>query len=373
MELLAMRNVSAIMRPSLCVMTMSMVLAALPLGGAHAAGVANRTIGYVLTNKYWAVYETPGGKTECPNGFNDGPREQFAKLFPNDGRTRTLLQTQLAREADTWFPASQEPKTDQGPLPYYYAGGKTAVGLNLDGKIGPNDFVSPEGEPGIDNQLYRAIGCVAGFRATGAYYFFLNEYMARDAFNRVLIEITDVDDLTNDRDVTVTIYRGLDPLLTSSDGQSFLSGSSQRIDERWGKRYIRRLKGKIVNGVLTTEPTDIVLPYSDTFECNTDQHFKAARFRLKLSPTGAAGLLGAYVDVNEWSRNLAVNWATHHASYGQMSVPSIERALQHMADAYPDPKTGKNTAISSALDLKFAQAYILHSNEAQKLAAARGR
>ena len=358
-----MYKISTVLRPAIVIATALTAIAALPTYSAHAAGAGSRTIGYVLTNKYWAVYETPGGRVECPNGFNDGPREQFTKLFPNDGKTRTLLQTQLAREADTWFPANQEPTTEQGPLPYYYAGGKTAVGLNLDGKVGPNDFTSPQGEPGIDNQLYRAIGCVSGFRATGAYYFFLNEYMERDAFNRVLIEISDVDSFVSDPDVTVTIYRGLDPLLTSADGKDFLPGSSQRIDERWGRHYIRRLKGKIVDGVLTTEPTDIVLPYSDTFECNTDQHFKAARLRLKLTATGAEGLLGAYVDVNEWHRNLAINWATHHASYGQMSVASIARALRKLADGYPDPATGRNTAISSALELKFAQAYLLHSSE----------
>lgn len=361
-----MRTIAARLPRSLLTASVIIMLTALPLHGAYTAGVAGRTIGYVLTNKYWAVYETAGGKSECPHGFNDGPREQFAKLFPNDGKTRTLLQTQLAREADIWFPAAQEPATEHGPLPYYYAGGKTAIGLNLDGKIGPNDFTSPDGEPGIDNQLYRAIGCVAGFRATGAYYFFLNEYMARDAFNRVLIELTDVDDLVNDPDVTVTIYRGLDPLLTSADGKVFLPGSSQRIDARWGQRYIRRLRGRIVNGVLTTEPADIVLPYADTFDTNPDQTFKAARLRLQLTPTSAAGLLGAYVDVDEWHRGLAINWATHHASYGQMSIASITRALRHLADAYPDPVTGQNTAISSALELKFVQAYILHPDSAAK-------
>src|SRR6185312_2427186 len=127
METLAMYKASTFLRPAIVIPSALMAFAALPTYGAHAAGASSRTIGYVLTNKYWAVYETPGGRAECPNGFNDGPREQFAKLFPNDGKTRTLLQTQLAREADTWFPANQEPTTDQGPLPYYYAGGKTAV------------------------------------------------------------------------------------------------------------------------------------------------------------------------------------------------------------------------------------------------------
>src|ERR1041384_2409263 len=37
-------------------------------------------------------------------------------------------------------------------------------GFNLDGKIKPNDFVSPDGEKGIDNQLYRAWGCDAPWR-----------------------------------------------------------------------------------------------------------------------------------------------------------------------------------------------------------------
>src|ERR1700743_2946695 len=56
-------------------------------------------IGYVLTNEVsWGVRETPDHKEECPNGFNIGPREQFAKEFPKDGKKRTLVETQLKRE-----------------------------------------------------------------------------------------------------------------------------------------------------------------------------------------------------------------------------------------------------------------------------------
>jgi len=329
---------------------------AVPLCAAHAEGVKDRASGYVLTNKAWAVYQTPDGKAECPNGFNDGPREQFAKLFPNDGKKRTLLETQLAREADTWFPNENESATDKGVLPYFEATGKTAIGLNLDGKVGPRDFTGPHGEQGIDNELYRVVGCVQGFRGPdGANYFFENDYMQRYIFDRVLLEITDVDDLTNDDDVTVT----------SANGKDFIAGETQRVDERWGKRYIHRMKGKIVNGVLTTEAADIKIPYSLTFDTNPDQSFKAARFQLKLTPTSAEGLLGGYVDVNEWEHRFTVNWSSHHSSYGQMSIPSITRAMRRLADAYPDPETGKNTAISSAVEMKFVQAYILHHSGIQ--------
>ena len=40
-------------------------------------------------------------------------------------------------------------------------------GFNLDGKVKANDFVSPDGEKGIDNALYRAWGCDAPWRGNG--------------------------------------------------------------------------------------------------------------------------------------------------------------------------------------------------------------
>src|SRR3954468_21057133 len=91
---------------------------ALSAARAHAADVAatvnDGKIGYVLTEEYWAIWESPDGKTECPSGFNDGPREQFKKLFPDDGTQRSLQQTALAREIEVWFPTST-PES----LPFY--------------------------------------------------------------------------------------------------------------------------------------------------------------------------------------------------------------------------------------------------------------
>jgi hypothetical protein len=360
------RGVSNYPRLALGALT-TLVLGLSAQTAAQADGVTDRKIGYVLVDKAWAVYQTPGGKQECPNGFNDGPREQFKALFP-EGKSHDVLETHLSREADIWFPRENEPANEKGALAYHDAVSKIGIGLDLDGKAGPNDFIGPDGEKGIDNQLYRVIGCVSGFRGPdGAYYFFQNEYMRRYNFNRVLIEITDVDDLINDDDVTVTTYRGLNSLLTSANGKDIIPGATQKIDERWGKRYIHSLKGKIVGGELITEPGDLVIPYADTFQTNVDQAFKGARFRLKLTATSAEGLMGAYVDIDDWHHQLSTNWgAAHHASYGQMALASIVRAARRLADAYPDPATGKNTAISSAHELKFVQTHILHSAKPEK-------
>ena len=58
----------------------------------------------------------------------------------------------------------------------------------------------------------------------------------------------------------VTLYRGRDPLLYDATGKKVVPGGSQRIDTRWGMRYVRALHGSIRDGVLTTEPADIVYP-----------------------------------------------------------------------------------------------------------------
>src|SRR4051794_18957901 len=72
--------------------------------------VRDRTIGFVLVNRSFAIWESPDGKTECPQGYNDGPREQFAKLYP-EGSPRKFAETQLEREGEIVFPSnSPEPK-----------------------------------------------------------------------------------------------------------------------------------------------------------------------------------------------------------------------------------------------------------------------
>lgn len=327
--------------------------AATPLkeGGSR---LRNGTIAYVMTDKYWSVYETPG-KSECPQGFNDGPREQFKKLF-SDGKQRSIVEAQLKREGEQWHPS-----TSPEPFVFHEAQSKVSYGMDLDGKIGPNDFVGPNGEQGIDNQLYRAIGCIGHYRTGGTINHFENLFMRSYDDARIVIELTGVDSLVNDNDVTVTTYRGDDGLLQDATGDGFIPGGTQRIDTRWGKQYIVKLKGKIVNGVLTTEPIDrIELPWGVTFGTSGYHVFRGMRLQLKLTEDRAEGLIAGYVDVDAFIHHLNTSWSTHHHSYGQLSSPSLYRALRRLADGYPDPKTGVKTAISAAVTTKFVQVYVVH-------------
>ncbi len=312
-------------------------------------------IGYVLWDEYWGIRETPD-KQECPQGFNIGPREQFAILYPDDGKPRKLVDTQLAYESDVWFPTTKPDRFE-----FHEATGKYALGIDLDGKHTPEDFLSDDGRTGIDNQLFRVIGCVRNYRKEGELGIITTKWRQQNRFNRVVFELTNVDSLKNDPDVTVSYYRALDHLLADTTG-NFLPGGSQRIDTRWGKRFMVSTKGRIVNGVLETEPFDLLLPelaLSDPAILK----FKGARLRLALTPQKAEGVLGGYADVEQWYYAMNTSWATHHASYGQASAPSIYRALRRLADGYPDPKTGNNTAISAAMDIKLVQVHVIHPRD----------
>lgn len=323
-----------------------------------ATAPPNGRIGYVMTDLFWSVYQTADGKTECPRGYNDGPREQFAVLFPDD-TVRTVVDTQLKQEIETWHP-SAEPD----PLPFYEVEGSLSYGLNLDGVVSPNDFTHPDGEKGIDNEVYRAVGCIIGFRGPdGVEVIFQNKAIADQRYNRMMIELTGVDDMTNDDDVTVSLYRGLDRLLTDATGLKIMAGGSQRVDTRWGADLIRHTRGRIKDGVLTTEPVaEMIMPWMN-LNVPSIHIFRDMRLQLKLSPTGAQGLLAGYADVDTWYKQLIRNDSTHHLSNGQISGISLYKALRRLADAYPDPQTGANTAISTALDVKMAQVYIIHPDD----------
>lgn len=318
--------------------------------GGDGTAPASRKIAYVSTDLHWSVYQTPDAKAECPNGFNEyGPREAFAKLYPRGG---TEADTHLVRESLKFFPADTKDK-----FPYVEAQGPIAIGLNLDGKVGPRDFTSPSGEKGIDNELYRVIGCSRQYRGPeGQLQLFGNRMLRQMPYNRSIIEITELDSLKNDEHVVVTTYRGLDPLMTDATGENIMPGGTQRLDTRFGKRFVQQLEGKIVDGVLITEPKDIVWPWAIFPGTFSEYKMLGARLRLNLTDKKADGLMGGYADVERFYKTV-INWSTHHLAYGQLDPSGFHRKLLERADGYPG-ESGKNTAISSSIRLQMVQVFV---------------
>ncbi len=340
---------------SLAVMTSALV--AVGASSASAAetvsALKDRTIGYVLTNYFFSMYSTEQ-KSECPDGINDGPIAQFDQLYPKDQK-RKMVDTELQYEANVWFP-SLTPE----PFKFKEAVSKTAPGLNLDGKADANDFTSPDNVQGIDNQLYRAIGCVGDYRPGGSLRGFHNIYLRDRNYTRLLLELTNVDSLVDDDDVTVTTYRGLDQLLTDASGNEILPNGTQRVDHLFGKRFHKQTRGRIKNGVLTTDPADLNLPIIMAYNSRPAFVIRDSQLKLDVTPDGAKGVWGGYFDIESFYKTINTAYSVYHHNYGGQSIQSIYRALHQLADGHPDPKTGKTTSVSGAVDIAFKQVFIKH-------------
>ena len=148
------------MKWSRCLFAVFAALAAVTARADDGTAPEGRTIAYVATNLSWALQSTPG-MSECPRGLNDGVREQFKLLFPEaDAGKRSLEDTQLRRQVESYHPT-----VAPDALPFLEGEGPVAPGVDLDGIQGPEDFTSPDGRRGIDNQMHRVLGCIANYRA----------------------------------------------------------------------------------------------------------------------------------------------------------------------------------------------------------------
>ena len=326
-----------------------------PVFAADGTGspVPGRTIGYVMTSEYKAIWDTPDGKLECPQGINNGPREEFKILYTEDKKW-TILESQLERESEVWYPTLKP----QEKLPHYESIAKVAFGIDLNDKVDDNDYTDPDGNKGIDNQTQRAWGCTANYRSTSYNLGAFNNWR-KYAYNIIVIELTDVDDLINDTDVTLTTYRGMDRPMTDATGATYLPGGTQRVDMRFGKDFIQKFKGKIVDGVLTTEGADYTEPSAGGGSNIANVRYYGARWRLSLTGERAQGILGGYMDIGDWNSAANQTRSTHHQAYGQAATPSIYRALMRNSD-YADPKTGQMIAISTAFKVGLTQVFVQH-------------
>ena len=231
--------------------------------------------------------------------------------------------------------------------------GPVAAGMNLDGKVGKEDFTSPDGKKGIDNQLWRVAGCSWPFREGS------NPDIARKTFISslapTLIELRGVDDARNDPDVTVSVYAATTAL--NKDGRGdVLSRATFTADP--DPRLRATTKGRIENGVLKTEPFDLMLNYKEQI-VDAPRHIRGARIRATMTKDGGieGGFYGYYTLDSYYA---SIEQMTQNgANLSRISCPGIRLAIDRMADGYRDPKTGKYTAISSAYHFYGARAFIV--------------
>ena len=269
--------------------------------------------------------------------------------------------------------------------------GKVAFGLNLDGDDGSatpaantckhQNFVGADGSPGVDNQYYRVLACVDGYRrkaseqsassvsaGTMEDWFHGNR---KDGATTMLIELNGVDDAMNDDEVEVAIYSSRQATPYDATGlKGVPSFSLTALKPADNPHNIAR--GRIKDGVLTTDPVELWVPTKPAGGEDMYYEFKDARLRLELTPEGGAkGLMAGYFDVEKaftMEMRSYKDTARRNSVYDG-SCPAIYAAMKQMADGHPDPKTGQCTAISTAFKVEAVKAFVIHPAE-QKTAQA---
>jgi hypothetical protein len=350
-----------------------------PILASQAADPGSRTLGFVVKDWMTAVYETPF-IDECPAGLNVSNDEIWWRTLSKQERSE-FTQDGLLTTLNRWFKAvrrgpdgediciNPELITDDPPL--LTVEGPISFGKNLDSNVdgqatrntcAHDNFMGPNGEAGIDNQMYRLIGCIYGWRDTGQVEINANEMRRTSGLAMILIEVTNVDDARNDDDVTVSFYRSIDQFTLDSSGK-VMPFSSYRVDYSEGRpRYGDSLKGSIVDGVLTTESGPVQLPFYGNYNY-MHPVVRDMSIRLELTEDGAnaTGLAYGYYDVEQFL--YMVGGLGPVISTANFSCPAFFEATYKLADGYPDPETGRCTHISSAFEINSYAAFIVHPKQ----------
>ncbi|MBM3512558.1 MAG: hypothetical protein FJX59_02450 [Alphaproteobacteria bacterium] len=352
----------------------SAVVLAAPCFAAETGIVHDRRMGFVVKDWFTAVYETKF-MDECPEGVSIANDEVWWRRLSRadkDEQTGNGMIQALNRVGVSFLRGRNgehvclEPDSVDDP-PQRIVEGKLSFGVNLDGdadgkasakSCAHENFTHPDGTTGIDNQMYRLVGCTYGWRKdVGTVDMNANEMRNTSGLGLILIDVSEVDNPRNDDDVTVTFYRSVDQWVQDSKGAP-LPFQTFNIDVVDGKpRYGDSIKGAIKDGVLTTKNGDVRLPWYGNY---VFMHpvIRDLTLRLDIDPSGerATGMVAGYYDVEAFTYYIGSLGAV--VPVNGINCSSLIKAARELADGYPDPKTGKCTALSSAFDLLAYAAYI---------------
>jgi hypothetical protein len=256
-----------------------------------------------------------------------------------------------------------------------------ADGLNLDGRIsrsqtdmasGRLDFTGLNGTAGVDNQLWRVVGCSKPYQSAGqAVGFGMEMYTGSWG---LLIKLEDLDDLKNDNHVTVRVYSNADPMQISPAREA-LEYATYAFDR--DPAYQAKASGTLKNGVLTTEPFNFQFRRV-TNAMYVDRPLNKARIQATLSANGTIkGYLAGYTPV-EQMYDFQFGYRSAKGGNGKAADPrrvigtangaartlgytcqGMYQGLHRFADGDFDAKSRKYTSISTQYRFEARPAFIV--------------
>jgi hypothetical protein len=350
---------------------LAIAVCAMALTGMAAA---SETRGFAVTWFQPAMYT---GDDDCPDGLNTSP--DFKAVFAAEGKTPDEIKALIDHPTSAEFaqavinrgPHGENVCADPQAAPdpgHKIVQGKISFGFNLDGtadgaatasSCAHAKFSGPDGAAAIDNQLYRATGCMVALRGKrghdGFVLSYIMERMRAEGMRTFLVEIAGLDAAKTEGDVQVGVYVGSDPLVLDAKGE-VRRDTTQRIsrDPRWRNLVAGHLK----DGVITTDTFDLNLLGDPLWV--PEFHFRRARMRLQVLANGdLKGEVGGYQDVATMYYNTVKSGILFETT-NATSCPGVYNALKRLADGDPDPRTGQCTTISSDYAIEGIPAFVIH-------------
>ncbi len=240
--------------------------------------------------------------------------------------------------------------------------GTSAYGFNLDGKGAddPGSFIDPEtGEKGVDNELFRLLGCSRGYTDDLP----VRPYFEGEQFRVLAIEMpawlisVSGEDLSRDGEVTVSIHRAIGRRLTNATGET-LFHASYVIDNNSPTRGTFR--GELKNGEFRSYPDqDVSIFWEGELSFFTKFELRRAQLRFNIGDDGSlAGYMGGYHIWEDYWVGLQDNGEIS----SNIDTAGLYRGMHDLAEAYPDPETGQNQAISATFRIDAAPAFLANSD-----------
>jgi hypothetical protein len=358
------------------------------LGASSNASAESR--GWVISMVHTATY---ANKDACPVGGPVTPEQVQIRALVRKGLTEEEAKAALGGgdreqgDVDADNPAKPKPATaaprprrrrPENPSGLFPARsedtgietavGRYAYGFNLNGKVEPDSFEDPEShERGVDNNMWRVLGCFEGYhvrKPVRPYSENISFDTSLDAMPAWLMWISGAD-LTQDGPVTVTFDRALNVAMRNGL-QGLLGGASYTIDP--DPRWHSENKGQIKDQVLTIEPGEFKM--AGDSQWYPVLRLLKARLRFKIAPDGSFdGFIGGYQPFKDFFHFLAIRGE----GLSQTNLPGVYYAMKRLAEEFPDPVTGENTAISATYRMQGIPAFLLKpSGQLAAVAVGRG-
>ena len=364
------------------------------LGATDAPFLREGRAGFVVSHIEYGLTTAEAEAGACPSGLSLNIEEIFAltpqgKRLPQESDAAYAERLKVGGRAYSLAPNGQNlcmnPEAG-GPDPHFrtvQAGPLKAFGIDLDGGPGPgtcahDEFTGMNGESGIDNQFYRVFGCSRSYRSGGVSNSYAIE-MLTGAWG-ILLTLSGVDDIHNDDSVDVGFFANADPIQLSP-GRDPLPYATYLPDPDPG--FQSTAHGRIEDGVLTTEPTDVRF-HNVTNSMYTVRALRDARLRLTLSENGTMeGYMSGYTPV-EALYDTSIGFRNGLTGKGELAPLALRagtangaayvlgytcngvyHGLYQYADGHPDPETGKCTSISTQYRIQAIPAFVVDGRQEQ--------